>query len=394
MANQRRNTEQRPSPEALLEAARREEGRVGKLRIFVGAAPGVGKTYEMLQSARARRHDGYDVVVGVVETHGRKETEALLEGLETVPRQRVQYKEQSLEEMDLDAIIARHPQIVLVDELAHTNAPGSRHPKRYLDVEELLTHGIDVYTTVNIQHIESLNDVVAQITHVRVRETVPDSVFDRADAVELVDLTPDDLIQRLKEGKVYVPRQAERALEHFFSPANLTALRELALRRTADRVDEQLLTQMQAGAIPGPWAAGERILVCVSEDPRAAGLVRYAKRLADRLHGPWTALYVEGRRALQLTEEERDRVADTLRLAEALGGEALTIPSADQRIVDDVIAYAQANNVTQIVTGKSTRTRWFEIVHGSVVHELVRRSGNISVHVIAGEQLARDPIPT
>jgi two-component system sensor histidine kinase KdpD len=393
MANQRRRPEQRPSPEALLEAARREEGRVGKLRIFVGAAPGVGKTYEMLQSARARRKDGYDVVVGVVETHGRKETEALLEGLETVPRQRVEYRGQLLEEMDLDAIIARHPQIVLVDELAHTNAPGSRHPKRYIDIEELLSHGIDVYSTVNIQHIESLNDVVAQITHVRVRETVPDSVFDRADAVELVDLTPDDLIQRLKEGKVYVPRQAERALEHFFSPANLTALRELALRRTADRVDEQLLTQMQAGAIPGPWAAGERILVCVSEDPRAAGLVRYAKRLADRLHGPWTALYVEGRRSLQYTEEERDRIADTLRLADSLGAEAVTIPSAGRKIADDVIGYAESHNATHIIIGKSSRSRWFEIMHGSVVHELVRRSGNISVHVIAGDAVGGEPIP-
>src|SRR5467141_2518788 len=360
MANQRRKPEQRPSPEALLEAARREEGRVGKLRIFVGAAPGVGKTYEMLQSARARRHDGYDVVVGVVETHGRKETEALLEGLETIPRQRVEYRGQLLEEMDLDAIIARHPQIVLVDELAHTNAPGSRHPKRYLDVEELLNHGINVYTTVNIQHIESLNDVVAQITHVRVRETVPDSVFDRADAIELVDLTPDDLIERLKEGKVYVPKQAERALEHYFSPGNLTALRELALRRTAERVDEQLLTHMQASAIAGPWAAGERILVCLSEDPRAAGLVRYTKRLADRLHAPWTALSIETRRSLQLTEEQRDRLADTLRLAEALGGEALTIPGVGRRIADDLIKFAQANNVTQIIIGKSARSRWFE----------------------------------
>jgi two-component system, OmpR family, sensor histidine kinase KdpD len=285
--------DQRPSPEALLEAARREESRLGKLRIFVGAAPGVGKTYAMLETARARRKDGYDVVVGVVETHGRRETEALLEGLEVIPRRRVEYRNQWLEEMDLDAIIARHPQIVLVDELAHTNAPGSRHPKRCLDVEELLNHGISVYSTVNIQHIESLNDVVAQITSVRVRETVPDRVFDRADSVELVDLTPDDLIERLKEGKVYVPKQAERALEHFFSPANLTALRELALRRTAERVDEQLLTHMQEHAIQGPWAAGERVLVCVSEDPRAAGLARYAKRLADRLHAPWTALSVK-----------------------------------------------------------------------------------------------------
>ncbi len=393
MADQRRDSEHRPSPEALLEAARREESRVGKLRIFVGAAPGVGKTYEMLRQARARKRDGYDVVAGIVETHGRRETEVLLRGLEVVPRRRRQYRGQWMEEMDLDAIIARRPQIVLVDELAHTNVEGSRHPKRYLDVEELMDHGIDVYTTVNIQHIESLNDVVAQITHVRVRETVPDAVFDRADAVELIDLTPEDLIQRLKEGKVYVPKQAERALEHFFSPANLTALRELALRRTAERVDEELLTEMQARAIPGPWAAGERILACISDDPRCAGLVRYAKRLADRLHGPWMAVYIEGRRALQLSEEERDRVADTLRLAEALGGEAVTLPSGGRHIADDVIGYAQAHNVTQIVIGKSARSRWFEIVHGSVVHDLVRRSGNISVHVIAGEDIAGEPIP-
>jgi len=393
MADQRRDPDQRPSPEALLEAARREESSAGRLKIFVGAAPGVGKTYEMLQQARARKQDGYDIVVGVVETHGRKETQALLDELEIVPRKRLEYKGQSLEEMDLDAVIARRPQIVLVDELAHTNVPGSRHPKRYLDVEELLNRGIDVYTTVNIQHIESLNDVVAQITHVRVRETVPDSVFDRAHAIELVDLTPDDLIQRLKEGKVYVPKQAERALEHYFSPGNLTALRELALRRTAERVDEQLLSHMQAHAIPGPWAAGERILVCVSEDPRAAGLVRYGKRLADRLHAPFTALCVETRRSLQWTEEERDRVADTMRLAEALGGEAITVPGGERSIADEVIAFAQANNVTQIIIGKSTRSRWFEILHGSVVHELVRRSGNISVHVIAGEELKRDPIP-
>src|SRR3954470_19311643 len=226
MVRERRDPEQRPSPEALLEAARREEGVSGKLKIFVGAAPGVGKTYEMLQSAHAKRKAGVDVVVGFIETHGRAETEALLQGLDILPRKRFDYKDQSLEEMDLDALIARHPQIALVDELAHTNVSGSRHPKRYLDVEELLSHGIDVYTAVNIQHIESLNDVIAQITHVRVRETVPDSIFDRADAIELIDLTPDDLIQRLREGKVYVPKQAERALEHYFSPGNLTALRE------------------------------------------------------------------------------------------------------------------------------------------------------------------------
>lgn len=391
MANQRRDPDQRPSPEALLETARREEGAAGRLKIFVGAAPGVGKTYEMLQSAHARRKAGVDVVVGVVETHGRAETEALLIGLEVLPRKRIDHKGQQLEEMDLDALIARRPQIALVDELAHTNAPGSRHPKRYLDVAELLAAGIDVYTAVNIQHIESLNDVVAQITHVRVRETVPDSVFDRADAIELIDLTPDDLIQRLREGKVYVPKQAERALEHYFSPGNLTALRELALRRTADRVDEQLLTHMQANAITGPWAAGERILVCISEDPRSAGLVRYTKRLADRLHAPWTAVSIETRRSLQLTEEQRDRLADTLRLAEALGAEALTIPGAGRRIADDLLGYAHANNVTQIVIGKASRSWWFELVRGSVVHDLVRRAGNISVHVIAGDTLPTEP---
>lgn len=392
MPDQRRDHDRRPSPDALLETARRDESGAGRLRIFVGAAPGVGKTYAMLETARARKRDGYDIVVGVVETHGRKDTEALLEGLEVIPRRQIDYNGRLLHESDIDAILQRRPQIALVDELAHTNAPGCRHPKRYLDVEELLRRGINVYTTVNIQHIESLNDVVAQITGVRVRETVPDAIFDRADAIELVDLTPDDLIQRLKEGKVYIPQQAERALEHFFSPANLTALRELALRRTAERVDEQLLTQMQAGAIQGPWAAGERVLVCISEDPRSAGLVRRAKRVADRLHGPWTALYVETRRSLGLSEVERDRIADTLRLVEALGGEPVTIPGGDRRVADDVIAYARANNITQIIIGKSTRTRWFEIVHGSVVHDLVRHAGNISVHVVAGEELAREPV--
>jgi two-component system, OmpR family, sensor histidine kinase KdpD len=392
MAEQRRDQDQRPSPEALLEAARREEGRAGKLKIFVGAAPGVGKTYEMLQEARACAKSGIDVVVGAVETHGRKETETLVEGLEIIPRLRLEYKGRALEEMDLDALLARRPKLALVDELAHTNVPGSRHPKRYLDVEELLSNGIDVFTTLNIQHIESLNDVVAQITHIRVRETVPDSILDRADNIELVDITPDDLIQRLKEGKVYVPREAERALEHYFSPGNLTALRELALRRTAERVDEQLLTHMQAHAIAGPWAAGERIVVCVSEDPRASDLVRYTKRLADRLHAPWTALWVEGPRALQQSEAERDRIADTLRLAERLGGEAVTIPGS-RRIAEEVLNLAHANNVTHIIIGKSSRAPWFELLHGSVVHELVRHAGNISVHVIAGDATAGEPIP-
>jgi len=387
MANQRNQSDQRRSPDALLAAARREDAGVGKLKIFVGAAPGVGKTYEMLLQGRDRREDGFDIVIGVVETHGRRDTEALLDGFEIIPRRAIDYKGQRLEEMDLAAILARKPQIVLVDELAHTNAPGSRHPKRYLDVEELLNNGIDVYSTINIQHIESLNDVVAQITGVRVRETVPDSIFDRADAVMLVDLTPDDLIQRLKEGRIYVSPQAEKAMKNFFVPTNLTALRELALRRTAERVDRQLFDQMQEQAIRGPWPAGERVLVCISDDPRAAGLVRYGKRLAERLHGPWTALYIES----ELSDEQRDRVAATLRFAEALGGEAVTIPAGGRRIADDVIQYAGDNNITQIIVGKSHRSRWFEILNGSVVHDLVRRSGNISVHVIAGDAAVAEP---
>ena len=393
MPADRHDDNPRPSPEALLEKAKKEESRTGRLKVFLGAAPGVGKTYEMLQDARAGLQDGLDIVVGVVETHGRKETEALLDGLEIIPRRKLTHKGRPLDEMDLDGVLARKPKIVLVDELAHTNAEGSRHPKRYQDVEELLSNGIDVYTTLNIQHIESLNDVIAQITRVRVRETVPDSILDRADAIELVDITPDDLMKRLKEGKVYVPQQAKRALEHFFSPANLTALRELALRRTAERVDEQLLAELQARAIPGPWPAGERLLVCVSEDPRAAGLVRYTKRLAGRLHASWTALYVETRRSLQLTEADRDRIADTLRLAQALGGEPVTVPGGDRGVADDVLSYAQASNITQIIIGKSSRSRWFELLHGSVVRDLVRHCGTISVHVIAGEDLKKEPIP-
>jgi two-component system sensor histidine kinase KdpD len=373
--------EGRPSPEALLAAAK-SEGR-GRLKIFLGAAPGVGKTYEMLLSARAKRRDGVDVVIGVVEPHGRRETEALLDGLETIPRRQVEYKGHLLAEMDLDAILKRRPQLVLVDELAHTNAPGCRHPKRYLDVDELIAAGIDVFATLNIQHVESLNDVVAKITRIRVRETVPDSVLDQADDIEVVDLAPEDLIKRLHEGKVYVPQQAERAVRHFFSTGNLTALRELALRRTAQRVDEQLLSHMRAHAIAGPWPAGERVLACVSEAPSTAGIVRYARRIADRLRVPWTAIYIESARTQRLSNAERDRVADHLRLAERLGASTITIPG--RNIADELIAYAGANNITQIVIGKSARSRWFELVHGSVVRELMRKSGQISLHVIAGD---------
>lgn len=378
----------RPSPDALLEDAQRETR--GRLKIFLGAAPGVGKTYEMLTSGRARKSDGDDVVIGVVETHGRKETEALLEGFEVIPRARMAYKGQHLEEMDLDAVLDRRPQLVLVDELAHTNAPGSRHPKRYLDVLEILERGINVYTTLNIQHVESLNDVVAQITRIRVRETVPDSVIDRADDVEIIDLTPDDLLKRLHEGKVYLPKTARRAIENYFSPGNLTALRELALRRTAQRVDEQLLRHMQAHAIEGPWGAGDRVLVCVDENPRGPSLVRYAKRQADRLRAPWAAVYVEAPRSTNLSEAGKDRIAATLRLAEQLGGDAVTLPG--DHIAREILRFAGANNYSHIVVGRSVKARWREFLEGSVSHDLIRHAGDISVHVISGTERSGAPL--
>ncbi len=371
----------RPSPEALLAEAQ-QSGR-GRLKIFLGAAPGVGKTYEMLSAAQARRREGTDVVVGVVETHGRQETQALLDGLEIIPRRRIEYKGRVLEEMDLDAILARHPQLVLVDELAHTNAPESRHPKRYMDVEELIAAGIDVYTTLNVQHVESLNDVVAQITRIRVRETVPDSIIDRADEVEVIDLTPHDLIQRLRDGKVYVPHQAERAIRHYFSPGNLTALRELALRRTAQRVDEQMVSYMQSHAIPGPWPAGERVLVCISGNTDGSAVVRRARRLGDQLKVPWTAIHVETSRSLRMSEAERSRIAEALRLAERLGADTVTLPGQD--VAGTLADYARANNFTHIVIARSPKSWWHDMLFGSITEQLVRRAGGVNIHVIAGQ---------
>ncbi|MDB5397056.1 MAG: osmosensitive channel signal transduction histidine kinase [Rhodospirillales bacterium] len=373
--------EGRPSPKSFLLEAERENR--GRFKLFIGAAPGVGKTYEMLRVGRAKQAEGIDAVIGVVETHGRAETAALVQAFETIPRRKLNYKGRDTEEMDLDAILARHPQLVLVDELAHTNAEGSRHPKRYLDVQELLAAGIDIYSTMNVQHLESLNDVVAKITRIRVRETVPDNILELADEIEVVDLTPEALIERLNEGKVYVRDQAQRALKHYFSLGNLTALRELALRATAQRVDNQMLQYMQSHAIEGPWGASEQVLVCVSEDPRSVELLRYASRMAERLKAKWTALYIESLRHSLLSEAQRDTIAETMRMAERLGGEAITIPG--ERVADDVLVYAKANNFTHIVIGKSERSRWFEMMHGSIVYDLVRRSETISVHVIAGE---------
>ncbi|MEI7713508.1 MAG: sensor histidine kinase KdpD [Rhodospirillales bacterium] len=370
-------SDRRPAPDALLKDA--ERANRGRLKIFLGAAPGVGKTYAMLSAARAQQAEGVDVAIGIVETHGRAETEALVAGLEIVPRHAVAYKGFNLDEMDLDAILARRPKLVLVDELAHTNVPGSRHPKRYLDVAELLAAGIDVYTTLNIQHVESLNDVVARIARIRVREVVPDSVIERADDVELVDLTPSALIQRLREGKVYVPKQAERAIRHYFQPGTLTALRELALRRTAQRVDNQMVDYMRSHAIQGPWPAGERILVGVEGGTKAISLVRHAKRLADRMRAPWTAIAVETAR----NEGDRDSAAAALRLAERLGGEPVAIPGED--VAETIVDYARANNVTAIVLGKTAKPAWRRAFARSVVQRAIECAGGIDVHVVEAQ---------
>jgi two-component system sensor histidine kinase KdpD len=372
--------ESRPSPDALLsEAARAERSR---LKIFVGAAPGVGKTYAMLEAAWERKRQGAEVVVGVVETHGRPETEALLRGLEVVPRKKVEYRGHHLEEMDLDAILARRPEIVLVDELAHTNVPGSRHPKRYSDVEELLEAGIEVYSTVNIQHLESLNDVVAQITGIRIRETIPDAILERADELKLIDLPPEDLIKRLREGKVYVPQAAERAIANYFRPGNLTALRELALRHTAERVDDQMQTYMRAHAISGPWAVTERIMVCVSAGPLTERLVRAAYRMAGRRRAEWLAVFVESPAFHRRPEAERSEVARILRLAEQLGGEAVTIPGQD--VAAELVRYAKQRNVSELILGKPARPWWRELVSRSPISDVIRNSGDIDVRVITG----------
>ena len=384
MTEEKPNLEPRPSPDALLEQA--EQEHAGRLKVFLGAAPGVGKTYEMLTQAQQRTFEHVDVVVGVVETHGRPETELLTKGLDVIPRKRLLYKGRVLSEMDLDAILLRKPALVLVDELAHTNVEGSRHQKRYMDVLELLEAGIDVYTTLNVQHLESLNDVVARITRVRVRETVPDSILDRADEMELVDLTPEDLLQRLKEGKVYLPKTAERAIRHYFMPGNLTALRELALRRTAQRVDEQMLNYMRSHAIQGPWEASERVLVCVNRRPGSVALVRYARRLADRLRASWTAIYIETAHAHSYAEDERDRVAEALRLAERLGGQAITVPAS--RVADGVIDYAHAHNYTHIITSTVERSWLSRLFRRSTVLEIIRGAEDISIHVVP-EQLTR-----
>lgn len=378
--------EKRPDPDALLARVREEEHQQtqGKLKVFFGAAAGVGKTYAMLEEARDRLADGTDVVAGWVETHGRSETEALLEGLEILPPRLVDYRGTSLREFDLDGALARRPEVLLLDELAHTNVPGSRHPKRWQDVQELLQAGINVYTTVNVQHLESLNDVVAQITGVIVRETVPDSLIEQADDIELIDLPPDELLERLKEGKVYVPQQAQHAVKNFFRKGNLIALRELALRRTADRVDAQMRLYKRDHAITQTWPTAERLLVCVSPSPSSARVVRGARRMAAALHAEWMAVYVETPSHLRLPEADRNRVIQTLRLAEQLGAEAVTL--SGQNASEEIIGYARTRNVSKIVVGKPTQPRWRELLLGSFAYDVVRHCGDIDVYFIRGEE--------
>ncbi|HEY0269565.1 MAG TPA: sensor histidine kinase KdpD [Sphingomonas sp.] len=378
----------RPSPDALLRDAERE-GK-GRLKIFLGAAPGVGKTYKMLSVGAERLRDGIDVVVAVVETHGRVETEALLAPFEVIARKEIEHRGHILAEMDLDAVLARRPSLALVDELAHSNAEGCRHPKRWQDVAELIDAGIDVYTTLNVQHVESLTDVVASFTKVRVRETVPDSVFEHAE-IEVIDLPPDELIRRLEEGKVYVPDEATRALGHFFSKPNLSALRELALRKAAQSVDKQMLEHLDAFALPGTFAGGERVLVAVSEQAGMDRLVRVAKRLADALRAPWAAVYIETPRAATFGEAQQRAIAEALRLAAGLGATISTVPS--ETVMEGLRAQVEGLRATQLVIGKSHRSWWFEMRHGSVVDAMLRISEGLAVHVIPAEATAARPGP-
>lgn len=384
----------RPSPESLLARIEHEERKAkrGRLKVFLGAAAGVGKTYAMLQAAQALAKQGRPVLVGVIETHGRSETAELLKGLEVLPRRQVPYGRTTLQEFDLDAVLKRHPPLVLVDELAHSNPPGSRHSKRWQDVDELLAVGIDVYTTLNIQHIESLNDVVTQITGIRVWETVPDTFFEHADEVELVDLPPDELLQRLHEGKIYLPEQAERAIENFFRKGNLIALRELALRRTADRVDEQMQEYREGHAIGRVWAVRERVLVCIGPTPDAEKLVRVGKRLADSVRGEWIVAYIETPDLLRLPESRRERVGEVMRLAESLGAETVTLSGA-QHFSDDLLAYAHARNVTKIVMGKPHRSGWKRWLFGSVVDAIVAGSVGIDVNIVSDDEAAARGAP-
>ena len=375
---------ERPDPDALLAQLKREEAKStrGKLKIFFGMSPGVGKTYAMLLAAREKQAEGCEVVVGIVETHGRKETEALLEGMPIMPRLQIGYRGTTLTEMDLDAILTWHPGLAVVDELAHTNAPGSRHPKRYQDVLELLDAGIDVYTTLNVQHVASRSDTVRQITGAPVSETVPDSVLDLADEIVLVDLTPEQLLGRMTDGKVYLGERAEWAAENFFRESNLTALREMALRIVAEHVDRDLRNIMSEQRIPGPWKSADRLLVAVSASPYSERLIRYTRRLASSMEASWIVANIE--RPRPLSEDEQTRLTRYLALARQLGAEVISTPGTE--VGETLLRIARQHNVTQIVIGKPLGARWLSFWKRDPLRWLMRHSGNIDIHMIPAEE--------
>ncbi len=380
MADARNDTDdRRPSAKALLELASKETR--GKLKVFLGMAPGVGKTYAMLSAARALKAEGFDVLVGVVETHGRSETASLLDGLEVLARKPVPYRNRTLMEFDIEAAIARRPNLLLVDEFAHTNAPGSMHTKRYQDVEEALRAGIDVWTTMNVQHLESLTDVVERIAGITVRETVPDRVLDAADEIVVVDLPPDELVKRLKEGKVYLPENARRAIDQFFKVSNLTALRELTLRRTADRVDEQMLDQLRQQGIEGPWPTAERLLVCIGSDEHSEAVVRSAARMASALKSDWFAVHVRHAEREETDRKLQRRIDKTLALAQRLGARSIRLSAKD--LASEILVFARRNNVTQIVIGRSGAGKLDRWLGRSLSDTLQYRANDIAITVIA-----------
>lgn len=381
----------RPNPEQLLQRAKEEEikEKRGKLKIYFGAAPGVGKTFTMLQDALAKREKGLDVVVGIVETHGRKEIKNLLKDLEILPRLTIDYHGQELYEFDLDAALNRDPGLVLIDEMAHTNVPGLRHAKRWQDIKEMLDRGIDVYTTLNVQHIESLNDIVSQIINIRIKETVPDSMLELADTIELVDLPPEDLLKRLHEGKVYFAEQAEIAAENFFRKGNLIALRELALRITAEHVSTQVLLYRQGQGIKHIWPTKDKILVCVGSRAESAKLIRSARRMATKLQAEWIAVHVDTPR-IQLSEEESNTAIQNLRLAEKLGAETRILTGFD--VVTEVINFAREQNITMIMIWKQIRSRLRDFIFSSLADELTRHSSEIDIYVITSELNEEKPL--
>jgi two-component system sensor histidine kinase KdpD len=392
----------RPDPDALLKEVQREETKRGRLKIFLGYAPGVGKTYTMLNEAHVLKKRGEDIVVGIVETHGRTETEALLKDLEVIPRRRVEYQSIFLEELDLDAILARRPAVVLVDELAHSNAPGSRHPKRYLDIEELLASGIDVYTTVNVQHFESLNDVLEKITGIRMQETLPDTFLDRADEVQVIDIPLEELFERLKEGKVYIPKQAERAMQNFFQRGNLVALRELMLTHAAHKMDTELLNYMRAKAISGPWPAGERLMVCIAPSPYAKQLLRKGYSIAKDAHAEWYAAYVSTPALKEMSDKDKAYIAEALNLAEELGAKIVTLSGTD--VASEILRFAREYNINHIVIGKPLHSMLLGFWKGSPASRLLHTPSEFELHLItptvekreiearpAPRQLAFDP---